>query len=91
MLNPPLEFPFRLIFGLSWLAFLISRLYFQKQIKSGKEYTVINGRKEKLLFLPFMLAFILLPLYFFSFLFGRLFVNYNLRLFCHGGDLLLWL
>jgi hypothetical protein len=62
-MNTPQEPLFRLTFGLLWLAFLTSRLYFQSQIKGGKEYAVDNAKTDKRYFVLFMLAFILLPVY----------------------------
>ena len=63
-MNLSMETPFRITFGILWMVYFGVRLFFQRQIKGQKEYTLINERQEKLLFRLFALAFILLPLYF---------------------------
>ena len=55
---------FRIAFGVLWLVYFITRLYFQRRVKGSQEYTRVNERQEKLLFRLFALAFLLLPLYF---------------------------
>ncbi|MGC1374917.1 MAG: protein-S-isoprenylcysteine O-methyltransferase [Anaerolineales bacterium] len=54
---------FRMAFGLLWLVYFGVRLYYQRRIKSGLEYTRVNAQQEKRLFSLFALAFLLLPLY----------------------------
>jgi protein-S-isoprenylcysteine O-methyltransferase Ste14 len=63
-MNPLIETPFRITFGLLWVIYFGVRLFFQRRISGQKEYTHVNERQEKLLFRLFALAFILLPLYF---------------------------
>jgi protein-S-isoprenylcysteine O-methyltransferase Ste14 len=60
---PSPETIFRITFGLLWLAYFGVRLYYQRRIKSGLEYTRVNAQQETLLFRLFALAFLLLPLY----------------------------
>jgi protein-S-isoprenylcysteine O-methyltransferase Ste14 len=54
---------FRITFGLLWLVYFGVRLYYQRRIKSGLEYTHVNKKQEILLFRLFALAFFLLLLY----------------------------
>ena len=48
---------FRITFGLLWLVYFGVRLYYQRRIKSGLEYTRVNAQQEILLFRLFALAF----------------------------------
>jgi protein-S-isoprenylcysteine O-methyltransferase Ste14 len=63
-MNPSVEAPFRIAFGVLWFVFFGSRLFFQRRIKKCQEYTRINERQEKWLFWLFGLGFLFLPLYF---------------------------
>ena len=63
-MNPSLELVFRITFGILWLVYFGVRLYYQRQVKRGQEYTHVNKQQEKRLFGLFALAFLLLPLYF---------------------------
>ncbi len=63
-MNPSVEILFRITFGILWVIYFGTRLFFQRRIKGSLEYTRINEQQEKLLFRLFALAFLLLPLYF---------------------------
>jgi protein-S-isoprenylcysteine O-methyltransferase Ste14 len=63
-MNPSIEIPFRITFGILWVVYFGVRLFFQRRITGQKEYTRINEQQEKMLFRLFALAFLLLPLYF---------------------------
>ncbi len=63
-MNSGLEIFFRITFGILWLVYFGVRLFYQRRIKGGLEYTRVNEQQEKLLFRLFALAFLLLPLYF---------------------------
>jgi protein-S-isoprenylcysteine O-methyltransferase Ste14 len=60
------EIYYRIAFGILWVTYFVTRLFFQRRVKSKgiREYTLINERHEKMLFRLFALAFLLLPLYF---------------------------
>jgi protein-S-isoprenylcysteine O-methyltransferase Ste14 len=58
------EIYFRITFGILWVVYFVTRLFFQSRVKGQLEYTRINVRQETLLFRLFALAFLLLPLYF---------------------------
>jgi protein-S-isoprenylcysteine O-methyltransferase Ste14 len=59
-----MEINFRITFGILWVVYFVTRLFFQGRVKGQLEYTRINVRQETLLFRLFALAFLLLPLYF---------------------------
>jgi protein-S-isoprenylcysteine O-methyltransferase Ste14 len=63
-MDPSPEFPFRLAFGILWVVYFVTRLYFQGRVKGRQDYTRLNERQEKLYFRLFALAFLFLPLYF---------------------------
>jgi protein-S-isoprenylcysteine O-methyltransferase Ste14 len=63
-MNPSIEIPFRITFGILWVVYFGVRLFFQRRITGQKEYARVNEQQEKLLFRLFALAFVLLPLYF---------------------------
>ena len=63
-MNLPVELPFRITFGILWIIYFGIRLFFQRRIKAGQEYSLINERQEKLLFRLFAIAFFLLAFYF---------------------------
>ena len=62
-MNLPPEIFFRFTFGILWVAYFGVRLYYQRRIKTGLDYTRVNEQQEKRLFSLFALAFLLLPLY----------------------------
>jgi protein-S-isoprenylcysteine O-methyltransferase Ste14 len=56
---------FRFIFGVLWVLYFLVRLYFQRKVqKTGSQYTRVNEKRERIFFLLFALAYLLLPLYF---------------------------
>jgi protein-S-isoprenylcysteine O-methyltransferase Ste14 len=63
-MKPSPEIPYRIAFGILWLVYFVTRLYFQGRVKGKQEYTRPNERQEKMYFRLFALAFLLLPLYF---------------------------
>jgi protein-S-isoprenylcysteine O-methyltransferase Ste14 len=63
-MNPSTEIYYRITFGILWVIYFVTRIFFQRRVKGRHEYTRINERQEKLLFRLFALAFLLLPLYF---------------------------
>ena len=63
-MNPANEIIYRLAFGLLWVVYFGVRLYFQRQITAGKEYTRLKPEQDALLFRIFALAFLLLAFYF---------------------------
>lgn len=63
-MNPAVENLFRLTFGILWVIYFGTRLFFQKRIQGALEYTHVNEKQEKLLFRLFAIAFLLLPVYF---------------------------
>jgi protein-S-isoprenylcysteine O-methyltransferase Ste14 len=64
LMNPSMEILFRIAFGVLWVIYFCTRLFFQRRVKGSREYTHVNEHQEKLLFRLFALAFLLLPLYF---------------------------
>jgi protein-S-isoprenylcysteine O-methyltransferase Ste14 len=59
-----IEVAYQITFGILWVIYFGTRLFFQSRIKSGQRYTRIYEKQEKLLFRLFALAFLLLPFYF---------------------------
>ena len=58
------EIPFRIVFGILWAVYFGTRLYYQRKIRAGQEYTRVNAQQEKILFGIFALGFLLLAFYF---------------------------
>jgi protein-S-isoprenylcysteine O-methyltransferase Ste14 len=63
-MNLPAEIQYRITFGILWVVYFATRIYFQRQVQGLQEYTHVNEKQEKILFRLFALAFLLLPLYF---------------------------
>jgi protein-S-isoprenylcysteine O-methyltransferase Ste14 len=58
------EIYYRIAFGVLWVVYFATRLFFQGRVRGQREYTLINARQERLFFRLFALAFLLLILYF---------------------------
>jgi protein-S-isoprenylcysteine O-methyltransferase Ste14 len=58
------EIAYRIAFGILWVVYFGTRLFFQGRVKGSLEYTRVNEQHEKLFFRLFAIAFLLLPLYF---------------------------
>jgi protein-S-isoprenylcysteine O-methyltransferase Ste14 len=63
-MNTSTELPFRIAFGILWVVYFGVRLYFQKKVKGGQEYVLVNEKQEKIFFGLFAISYLLMPLYF---------------------------